>query len=246
MIASADGRVGDRAGPRTSGAIVLAGGRSRRFGADKLAARLSDGRTILDHALDAATDVATEIVLVLAPGAAPPEGLLAATRIVFDPEPFGGPLVGLLAGLEASSAGIVLVLGGDMPAVEPAVLRLLAAALDHDDRADAAALEAGARAGRDTDVPDGQTHVAPLPCALRRVPAIGATRAALAAGDRRLRACLERLASTTVAAVDWRRLDPDGRTLFDVDDPSDLERLLASGRRRRGSRGDQRYGDAIG
>ena len=50
------------------GAIVLAGGRSSRFGRDKLA-EIVDGRPLLDHAIDAVRAVATDIVVVVAPGA---------------------------------------------------------------------------------------------------------------------------------------------------------------------------------
>ncbi|HEY8845852.1 MAG TPA: NTP transferase domain-containing protein, partial [Candidatus Limnocylindrales bacterium] len=82
-------------------AIVLAGGRSSRFGSDKLVAEM-DGRRILDLAIEQVAAVGDEILVVLAPG---DERVLptptAIVRRVIDPELHGGPLVGLLAGLEA-------------------------------------------------------------------------------------------------------------------------------------------------
>ena len=67
-------------GPRAAGrrpmttdgisVIVLAGGRSRRFGRDKLAEPV-DGRPLLHHAIDAVRPIATEIIVVAAPGASP-------------------------------------------------------------------------------------------------------------------------------------------------------------------------------
>ena len=45
--------------PEVSG-VILAGGRSSRFGSDKLAARLGD-RTLLDHAIAGVAAVASEI-----------------------------------------------------------------------------------------------------------------------------------------------------------------------------------------
>lgn len=195
-------------------AIVLAGGRSRRFGGDKLQARLADGRSVLAHAVAAAAAVGDEIVVVIAPGAERPEGLPESVVLVHDPEPEGGPLMGLAAGLETVSGEIVLVVGGDMPALEPSVLRLLIAAVENDPAVDAARLEV-----RDA------TRASVLPCVLRRKAARRACGEALSAGDRRLRGALEGLATTVVPAVEWRALDPSGRTLVDIDRPADLATL---------------------
>lgn len=210
-------------------AIVLAGGRSRRFGADKLASPLADGRSLLVHSLTAAAEVATDLVLVVEPGAARPADLPDRTILVHDPEAHGGPLVGLATGLGAVTDEIVLVVGGDMPVLVPAVLRLLVARLEADDAVEAARLELDAS---DVDPPAGDrarppSGVAPLPCAVRRDPARRACRQALADGDRRLRGCLDRLATAVVPAVEWHAIDPAGGTLLDIDDPADLARLLA-------------------
>lgn len=197
-------------------AIVLAGGRSRRFGMDKLGARLPDGRSVLDHAVAGAAAVAGEILVVVAPGAAQPDGLPDRVVLVHDPEPDGGPLMGLAAGLETVSGAIVLVVGGDMPTLEASVLRLLIAAVEADPSADGARLEV-----------DGATGASVLPCVLRRSAARRACGEALAAGDRRLRGALERLTTTVVPAVEWRTLDPSGKTLVDIDRPADLASLAS-------------------
>ena len=121
-------------------AIVLAGGRSRRFGTDKLKARLPDGRTVLAHAVAGAAAVADELVVVIAPGADPPSGLPESAVFVHDPAPDEGPLMGLASGLEAVSGEIILVVGGDMPALEASVLRLLVAAVEKVPKVDGATL----------------------------------------------------------------------------------------------------------
>jgi molybdenum cofactor guanylyltransferase len=195
-------------------AIVLAGGTSRRFGADKLSAILADGRSVLAHAVAVVAEVADELAVVVAPGAARPDDLPDRTRIVPDPEPDAGPLIGLAAGLDAIADTVVVVIGGDMPTVEPAVLRLLFAAVAADPAVEGATLEV-----------DGAPRASVLPCVLRREAAQRACRMAIAAGDRRLRGCLERLALTVVPAGEWRALDPTGRTLVDVDRPADLAAL---------------------
>ena len=186
-------------------AIVLAGGRSSRFGRDKLAAPL-DGRPLIAHAVEAVDAVADEIIVVLAPDAPEPSPLGAAVRVTRDPEPFGGPLVGLVAGLEAATCEHVLVVAGDMPTLDPAVLRLLLEGLA---TAQAAALvEAGA--------------IRPLPSAFVRARASHDGHRLVESGERRLRSLLDELGVRSIPEEKWRSLDPDAATLRDVDLPSDM------------------------
>jgi hypothetical protein len=42
-----------------------------------------------------------------------------------------------------------------------------------------------------------------------------------------MRSFLDRLQSAELASDAWRALDPDGRTLDDIDEPGDLDRLRA-------------------
>lgn len=202
-------------GREDAAAIVLAGGASSRFGADKLAASL-DGRPLLHHALAAADDVAATIVVVRAPGAGsgalPP--LRARLLVAHDPATHQGPLAGLAAGLAelaAAAPGIDLavVVGGDMPWAVPAVLAALLAALEADPALGAATLEA--------------EPAAILPLAVRPSLVAPAAAALLADGRRALRGVLLRVPAGMVSAEAWRALDPRRLTLRDVDLPRDLE-----------------------
>jgi molybdopterin-guanine dinucleotide biosynthesis protein A len=192
-------------------AIVLAGGASLRFGADKLAAGL-DGHPLLHHSLAAVDEVAATIVLVLAPDAVAPAlpTLRARILVAHDLATHQGPLAGLAAGLAAMEPGVerAVLVGGDMPSLVPDVLRLLLDALAADQLLGAATLEA--------------EPTASLPMAVRPSIVGPAAGELLAEGRRALRGVLARVPAIVVPAVVWRALDPDGRTLSDVDTRRDL------------------------
>ena len=191
-------------------AIVLAGGRSSRFGSDKLAAIVA-GRTILDAAIRGAGAVATDVVVVLAPY---DDRVIddPSVRVARDGEPFGGPLIGLLAGLEAVAQPLAIVAGGDMPNLRPEVLELMLRTLVGADEAFGAVILE--RRGR----------TEPLPAALRTGLATDVVRRLVADGERSLRSLFERLPTRAIDEALWRPLDPDGSTLLDVDEVGDLER----------------------
>jgi molybdenum cofactor guanylyltransferase len=191
----------------TIGGIVLAGGASTRFGRDKLAEPI-DGVTLLERAITAVRAVADDVVVVLAPGddrALPP-----GVRSVNDASAFAGPLVGLGTGLAALPDTVdgVVVVGGDMPSLEPDVLRALLAALDG----------VGLACLHDRD---GRAR--PLPMAIRRDPGVKAVDALVGSGERRLRAMLDHMPSVVIPFDRWSVADADGATLVDIDTAADLQ-----------------------
>jgi molybdopterin-guanine dinucleotide biosynthesis protein A len=112
---------------RRVSAIVLAGGRSSRFGRDKLAEPIG-GRTLLQHTIDAVRPFATEIIVVSSPDRWP--AVAGDVRLIHDPSPFEGPLAGLAAGLAAAREASVFLTAGDIPGLVPEVVELLLGALD--------------------------------------------------------------------------------------------------------------------
>ncbi len=190
--------------------IVLAGGASTRFGADKLSAEI-DGRSLLERAIVAVASVAADVVVVLAPGDDRPLPSAAVpVRRAVDAERHGGPLVGLAAGLEIAREPLVVVVGGDMPSLSPAVLAALVRALvASGEGADATAL-----------VQRGTLR--PLPAALRNGAATESARRLLAVGERSLAGLFREMRTRGLAEGEWRGLDPTGETLRDIDRPSDL------------------------
>jgi molybdopterin-guanine dinucleotide biosynthesis protein A len=205
---------GDVGTPDRVSGIVLAGGASRRFGSDKLAT-IIDGRPMLEWAVASVAAVSAEVIVVVAPGddrPLPVDAVAVPVRRAEDPEKHGGPLVGLLAGLEAAREPIAIVAGGDMPTLSVDVLHALIRALvAAEGSADAAIL---VRHGVDR----------PLPAAVRNGATTQAARRVLGEGERSLVALFRTLATRRIAEADWRGLDPLGETLRDVDTTADLGR----------------------
>jgi molybdopterin-guanine dinucleotide biosynthesis protein A len=188
--------------------VVLAGGASRRFGGDKLAAELS-GVPLLHRAVDRIARVCGSVIVVIAPQAhepSVPDGI--AVRFVHDEVGKEGPLRGAAAGLAATDSEWAILAGGDMPDLQPSVLTALLR-FGSDREAAAAALGEG-------------TGFRPLPCALLTEPARERAEELLSQGERSLRSLLSSLSAAVLEEETWLRLDPGRRTLHDVDEPSDL------------------------
>jgi molybdopterin-guanine dinucleotide biosynthesis protein A len=195
------------AAPPRRSAIVLAGGRSRRFRSDKLAADI-DGAPLIHHAVRAAAGTCDEVIVVLARDGLAPDlpAVPVPIRAVRDADPHPGPLAALLTGAHAAISDRLLIVGGDMPTLRRAVLERLLAF----ERGDGASL-----------MLDDEPQV--LPLALDRATVIAHAAALRRAGERSLRALLADLDTEAVPETEWRRLDPDGSTLRDVDRPEDLD-----------------------
>jgi molybdopterin-guanine dinucleotide biosynthesis protein A len=105
-------------------AIVLAGGRSKRFGSDKLGT-VVHGTPLLRHSVDAALAVGASVVVV----GPEHQGLPAGVVTVREDPPLSGPYAAVAAGLAAVDvdAEIVLVLAGDLVDPAPMLPRLLEA-----------------------------------------------------------------------------------------------------------------------
>jgi molybdopterin-guanine dinucleotide biosynthesis protein A len=205
-------------------AIVLAGGRSSRFGAPKLEAEI-DGVTLLEHVIRAVAAVASEIVVALPADPAASEPAVGEVpgdpviRFVRDPEAYGGPLVGLAAALAMASGVRAIVVAGDMPRLRPTVLQAMLEALE------SPTTDANAKAVPEAIVITSDGQARPLPVALRIDAARRAASETLGAGERSLRAMLARLTVRELDPETWRALDPGSETLIDIDVPADLEAL---------------------
>jgi len=175
--------------------LVLAGGASRRFGADKLVARV-EGQALLDRVLAAASGGQQ----VCAVGPRRPT-VRPVTWIREDP-PGGGPAAAVVAGLGAGDTPYVALLAADLPYVTRETVDRLAAALAESPARDGALLVDG----------DGRAQY--LCSVWHRAALDGAAARSPDWDGVALRRLLEPLHARQVAAR--------GRESHDVDRPEDL------------------------
>ncbi|CAB4558175.1 unannotated protein [freshwater metagenome] len=186
-------------------AVILSGGQSARFGSDKSRAKFGND-TLLERAVTVAHEVANE-VLVVGPWA--PIG----TPCVVEPERFGGPLSALAFALEQVSSSCVLVLAGDHPLLQSALLREL--------------LRLCAKGDSAAVVPVTEHGPQPLVACYDKSVLADAKRL-IAQGERSMRALLSQIQTSYQAEGEWTRFDPEGWSFLDVDTPGDLGELLRS------------------
>ena len=200
--------------------IVLAGGRSRRFGSDKLATLLG-GRTLFSLAIDAVAPVCSELVVVASRDGPLPryEGDPPLPLTVLrDSSAYPGPAEALVTGVAAASRQLALVIGADMPDLVAGVLALM--------------IEACTDPGVDAVVLDDGLRFQPLPCVVRTASVLAIRVAAPDEKRGSLAAILRSLRLRTIPQAIWRPLDPDGETLRDIDSPRDLGARAGAARHR--------------
>lgn len=187
----------------TLSGLVLAGGRSRRMGADK-ALLVVDGERLVDRAARVLAGVCDEVMVAAGP-LRPLD--VPETRPVADAQEGGGPLSGLVGGLRAARNDLVAVLAVDHLDADPAVLRALAAVWQ----------------GEAAVVPEVDGRLQPLHAVWAR-HAAGPLQERLAGGDRSLLGAVAALDVRVAGRDVWAALDPSGRFAGNANAPADLPR----------------------
>ncbi|MCK8816090.1 molybdenum cofactor guanylyltransferase [Natroniella sulfidigena] len=103
-------------------AILLAGGKSSRFGKNKALARL-DGERLIERISNRLQEVFDEVYVVVNDKST--YSFLTGVKLVKDIIPHQGPLGGLYTGLTYSSAQYNFLMACDMPCIDPNYLNLL-------------------------------------------------------------------------------------------------------------------------
>jgi len=166
-----------------------------------------DGKTFLQHCLDALTPIVDEIVVSVGPKQPAIEGLPADVKIAVDRSSFEGPLAGMAAGLAEIKSEFAVVVSCDAPLVHPGLVEFLFDTIGNKDIC-------LSRTDREQFFPG-----------IYRTP-VGVTAAELLArGERRLGALLDSHPAQWVDVAKVREFDPLLKSFVDVDTPERMAEL---------------------
>jgi molybdenum cofactor guanylyltransferase len=184
-------------------AIILAGGQSRRMGRDKALIDFN-GRPIIAHVIETLRELSDDVIVV---SNRADEYVRFGARIVPDFDPPSGPLGGIATGLSAANNALSIVVACDMPFLNRSLLRYL---IDRADKVDAVVMKTGDdyeplhAVYRSTCLPFIQQH--------------------LTQGDRRVISFYDDVKLLTIPEEEWRPIDPEARSISNLNTPEDLSR----------------------
>lgn len=179
-------------------ALILAGGDSSRMGQDK-ANLLLDGETLLQRVMATMLQLFAQVVVSVRQ----PRAEVALPQVC-DMQEDGGPLAGLVAGLAQLETDWMFAVACDMPFIQPELIAHMAAM----------------RGEQQAVVPMIGGHPQPL-FAFYSKETLPVMRAALASGEKRVRAVLKQLDVRYVDEAELQDYDQQFRSFFDLDTPQD-------------------------
>lgn len=199
--------------------LVLVGGHSRRLGQDKALVRLDEaGLTLVERVVAVVRPLCDEVLLV---GAHAHYAFLRLPQVP-DVYPGAGALGGIYSGLCAARCERALVVGCDMPFLNPDLLAyMVGLPYEYDVLVPRWAREAGGV---------GQLYTPKNELAAQTLHAIYGQgcrphmRVLLESGERRVVALFPRVRVQYVEPETVARFDPAGRSFFNVNTPTQLRR----------------------
>ena len=204
-------------------AVILAGGASRRLGAEK-SLLLFDGKPLLCWTVQRLSFVAEETIVVARDEAHSRrlEKVLSQflpgsikLAMAWDSLPGYGPVAGIAAGLQRARGEFAIATACDLPFLSPRVVEKLFITAEEDPGCGGA-------------VPvQANGFFEPLHCVYHREKMRQACEKAMAAGERRIFAPLQEIGIRHVAVELLRPLDADLLTFFNLNTREDMERAVA-------------------
>ena len=204
-------------------AVILAGGASRRLGAEK-SLLLFDGKPLLCWTVERLSSVVDEIVVVARDEEQSRrlEEVLSQflpvsikPAMAWDSLPGYGPVAGIAAGLQRARGEFAIATACDLPFLSPRVVERLFITAEED-------------SGCGGAVPvQANGFFEPLHCVYHREKMLQACEKAMAAGERRIFAPLQEIGMRHVAVELLRPLDADLLTVFNLNTREDMERAVA-------------------
>lgn len=189
-------------------AIVLVGGEARRAGGKEKYFFSYEGRTFIEHILEALGEVVDEIVLAAKdPAQCERFSHLTGVKCVSDIRKGIGPAGGLHTGVLEVQGDLVVVVACDMPCINPRVIEHLFSLMDD----------------YDAVIPAWNPEMLePLHAVYRRSALLAYLEEP---GHRSLREMVKAMRVRFVDIEDLRRMDPDLATFTNVNKLEELERM---------------------
>lgn len=183
--------------------VVLAGGRSRRFGSDKATAAWGGSTLVESVSALLATLFRLQLIVVKTPGAL---GHLARPDRIIVPDAFAEhhALGAIQSALTAAPTDRVFVCACDMPFLRPALIEALC----------------GAGAGYDAAVPVWQGEPQPL-CAVYSKSSLPEIVRRISENRLPIRDLFPCVRTRVFSEAEVRKVDEDGRSFLDLDTPRD-------------------------
>jgi len=201
-------------------ALILAGGKSQRFyPLDKCFITLNN-KPLIQYAIDRISSVTEEIIVAARDeeqGWRIKKIIKKSNRIVFvfDFLKDVGPLAGFLSGLERASFSYTIVIGCDMPFVDPAVAKFL--------------FEVASSAGYDAAVPKWENGMLePLHAVYKNAPMLAAIKEGVRKGEGKIFDVLKQLKNIYFVPVkEIREIDPSLKTFININTHEELGKIEA-------------------
>ena len=185
--------------------VILAGGRSNRFGSNKALALLH-GKSLIQHVTDTVASVFNDSLLVTN---TPEQYDFLNIPMIRDRYQDMGPLAGIHAALRHTGKSWIFVVGCDMPAITPDVVAFLCSFVHEDCEAVIPWLERGAE---------------PL-CGLYHKTALAKIEQYLKGGKVQVKEILENLAVRKITEQELLKVTGDLQVFYYVNRERDLQRL---------------------
>jgi molybdopterin-guanine dinucleotide biosynthesis protein A len=193
--------------------LILAGGRSTRFGGGEKSLKLVGDRRMICRVVDALCPVVDELAIsvrdeqqrdMLFP-------YISGYYFTYDEVQGIGPLSGIYSGLQRLKGDYVVVVACDMPLINSAAVRLLFEKAE----------------GHDAAVPRHQDGlIEPLHAVYRREAMLRAVRESIAAGESKISVPLKRLKNVVYVPDEAiKAVDPELETFLNVNRAEDMERI---------------------
>jgi molybdopterin-guanine dinucleotide biosynthesis protein A len=185
--------------------VILAGGRSSRFGSNKALALLH-GKPLIQHVMDTVTSIFDDCLLVTN---APEQYDFLNIPMIRDQYQDSGPLAGIHAALSHTGKAWIFVVGCDMPAVTPDLVSFLCSRVHED---------------YDAVIPWLETGAEPL-CGLYHKSALARIGQYLQSGRAQVKEILENLAVRKIKEQELLQVTGDLQVFYNVNREQDLGRL---------------------